>query len=348
MSASAGTGTKARPRGAHLVGSIPLTSADEVFAAVAGTLGKHVRRIPDGETGARRNFIEFQAGVFAGDPAFIRLEDDPSAGASLPQFKLDPEADPDTTTLADLGYAEAAARSYEAFARLKRESLIDEEVRFLVTMPSTRTVMRGFIEEGSRDAVEEIYERALAAELERLLAAIPHEELAFQTDTVFEVGVWDGAFESASGREGALERILAVARLIPAEVEVGFHLCYGDSGHKHFVQPRDTQVLVELSQAILANVGRPVNWLHLPVPRDRDDEAYFTPLEGLELGERTELYLGLVHHTDGAEGTARRIEAASRVRQDFGVATECGFGRRPVEQVDTLLRIHAEVADPVR
>jgi hypothetical protein len=27
---------------------------------------------------------------------------------------------------------------------------------------------------------------------------------------------------------------------VPAEVELGLHLCYGDPGHKHVVEPKDT------------------------------------------------------------------------------------------------------------
>ena len=40
-----------------IVGSVPLADAEAVFRAVAGALGERVRRIPDGETGARINWI---------------------------------------------------------------------------------------------------------------------------------------------------------------------------------------------------------------------------------------------------------------------------------------------------
>jgi hypothetical protein len=33
---------------------------------------------------------------------------------------------------------------------------------------------------------------------------------------------------------------------------------------------------------------------------------------------------------------------AERFVKEFGIATECGFGRRPPETVPELLRIHAE------
>src|SRR2546430_3323840 len=51
---------------------------------------------------------------------------------------------------------------------------------------------------------------------------------------------------------------------------------------------------------------------HLPVPRDRTDPAYYAPLAALRLRPETELYLGLVHATDGVEGSARRMEVARR------------------------------------
>ena len=59
----------------------------------------------------------------------------------------------------------------------------------------------------------------------------------------------------------------------------------------------------------------------------------------------TQLYLGLVHHTDGVEGTRQRMETASHYVSDYGIATECGWGRRPKATLPALLRIHAEAAD---
>src|SRR5262245_54669475 len=41
------------PFGAHLVGSVPLASAEEVFRTLGRDLGDRVRRLPDGETGPR-------------------------------------------------------------------------------------------------------------------------------------------------------------------------------------------------------------------------------------------------------------------------------------------------------
>jgi hypothetical protein len=82
----------------------------------------------------------------------------------------------------------------------------------------------------------------------------------------------------------------------------------------------------------------------MPVPVERDDDAYFEPLEDLALKPATRLYLGLIHDTDGEDGTLRRLETARRHAGDFGIATECGFGRRPPESIAALIDLHARLA----
>jgi len=131
---------------------------------------------------------------------------------------------------------------------------------------------------------------------------------------------------------------------VPAEVALGYHLCYGDRGHKHFVEPKDTANLVEIGNGIAAGLRRSLDWLHLPVPKERDDDAYYAPLARLALPASARLFLGLVHKTDGLEGARRRVAAAERVVTDFGVATECGLGRRPPSTIPDLLALHAQVA----
>lgn len=59
-----------QPCGVHLVGSVPLATAEHVFRAVATALGQHVRRVPDGETGERTAWAAFQLPLLARNPAF--------------------------------------------------------------------------------------------------------------------------------------------------------------------------------------------------------------------------------------------------------------------------------------
>jgi len=109
--------------------------------------------------------------------------------------------------------------------------------------------------------------------------------------------------------------------------------------------PADAGVLAELTRAIVAAARRPLDFIHLPVPRERDDAAYFAPLRGLRLPERTRLYLGLLHHDD-AEGDRRRMDTArAAVGEGFGVATECGWGRGDPARLDGLLESHRRAVD---
>src|SRR5439155_15999924 len=46
-----------RMRHVHLVGSVPLKDARDVFETVSAALGDRLKRIPDGETGERSDWI---------------------------------------------------------------------------------------------------------------------------------------------------------------------------------------------------------------------------------------------------------------------------------------------------
>jgi hypothetical protein len=132
---------------------------------------------------------------------------------------------------------------------------------------------------------------------------------------------------------------------VPADADLGFHLCYGDLDGKHFVEPQDTGKMVELANLIVESAGRSVAFMHMPVPVARDDEPFFAPLRGLKLGADTELYLGLVHASDGVAGTKRRMAAARKYAPEFGIATECGMARaRTPDLVHDLIRVHAGAA----
>ncbi|HSL78444.1 MAG TPA: hypothetical protein VK877_02180, partial [Pseudolabrys sp.] len=118
----------------------------------------------------------------------------------------------------------------------------------------------------------------------------------------------------------------------------------GDSNHRHVVEPTDMGDMVDLANRLCADIKRCIQLIHMPVPRDRSDDRYFEPLVRLRLNPETELSLGLVHFTDGAAGTRKRLAVAERHAKAFSIATECGFGRRDPKTIPELLRIHAEVA----
>ncbi len=309
-----------------------------------------MKRYPDGETGDRGNWVQWQRHLVVDNPQFVLTSDDPlviNHGSTRPYFRVAPGVDPASVTFAPIGYAENARASYPAFLALRDAGVIPPSARFLVALPTPLAFLQVFIDAPDRARVVAAYERRVLAEVAEIAAAIPHRDLAIQWDTVFELLILEGGRESNidDSRAALVARLLACGNAVPADADLGFHLCYGDMNHRHSIEPRDTALMVEIANALTRGLQRKLNYIHMPVPRDRFDDAYFAPLAGLALAPETELYLGLVHMTGGEDGIRRRIAAASRVRPDFGIGTECGFGRRPPETIVPLLHLHAAAAE---
>ncbi|WP_336651484.1 MULTISPECIES: hypothetical protein [unclassified Leucobacter] len=343
------------PQGAHLVGSINCDDAETTMRTAAEHLGDRLKRIPDGEVGERFHWIVFQADRLGAAEGIERVGDAPIPLRMLDmrQVRLAEGVRAADLELPPLGYADAALASYAVFSRLKGEGVIPAATRFQVSLPTPLGVVGSFVWAADRAEFEPVYERALAAELDRMLAAIPHHELAIQWDAALEFAMLEEQ-KSFMGEPyewfddvwaGTSARLARQIDKVPADVEVGVHLCYGDVAEKHFVEPRDTENLVRFANLAVGAAERPLTWLHLPVPIERDDAEYFAALAGLAIPQQTELYLGLVHREDGAEGAERRIAAAQQhVSRSFGVATECGFGRAPEGTTVPLFETHRAVA----
>ena len=131
---------------------------------------------------------------------------------------------------------------------------------------------------------------------------------------------------------------------MPEDVELGYHLCYGSPKDEHLVMPKDTGLLVEIANGLAGRLERRLDFLHLPVPRDRTDADYFAPLRQLALPAAATLYLGLIHHGDH-DGDLARAARAREVVPDFGIASECGWGRTDPELVPGLIAAHRSVME---
>ncbi|HWK78498.1 hypothetical protein [Microbacterium sp.] len=343
-----------QPQGALLVGSVNYDDAETTIRTAASLLRGHLKRIPDGEVGKRFHWIMFQPDVLGQADGIERVGDEPipfPAGLDARPLRIGDGVDAASITLPPLGYADAAIESYRVFTRLRDEGAVPAGIRFQVSLPTPVAIISSFFSGDDRAAIEPVYTTALLDELARILDAIPHQDLAIQWDVASELGI----IERASGYgalmdawwegdpfDGLVARLVALVDAVPEGVEDGIHLCYGDAGEKHFIEPRDAATLVRFANAVIAGASRSLSWLHLPVPIERDDAAYFAALASLT--PVAELYLGLVHREDGIEGAQRRIAAASAVVTSFGVATECGIGRAPDGTTEGILRTHAEVA----
>ncbi|HSB61084.1 MAG TPA: hypothetical protein VLI67_05155 [Vicinamibacteria bacterium] len=351
--------TRSVPAGAeaHLIGSVPLADAEAVFRTVGGALGPCLARLPDGETGERRRWIFFQSVMLREHPA---MEVDPTVPPfalrqwdgkllrEMPLLRFRAGVDPAGVEF-ETGYAAAAAASWETFQRLQKDGAIPATTRFQVCLPTPMASAYMYVSPAARPAYVPTYERALRRDLAAIVAAIPARGLSLQWDVCQEVLVYEGFFADrpADYKDQIVGELARLGDAVPPAVEMGYHLCYGSPADEHLVQPRDTGVMVEIANDVRRRLRRRIDFLHLPVPRDRTDAAYVRPLAGLAGHEDTVLYLGLIHYDDAA-GDRARLAAARAFVPSFGVASECGWGRTDPARVPGLLRSHRAAADLVR
>ncbi|MCC6474888.1 MAG: hypothetical protein IT514_14225 [Burkholderiales bacterium] len=338
----------------HLVGSIPVEDAEAAFRAAGGELGRYLRRIPDGETGKRHLWVgmirallerhpDFE--VDPGTPAFRMKLWNGEVHREIRRLRFKAGVAPDAVRL-DTGYAQMAIESFATFQRLQAAGVLPGGLRFQVAIPTALAPACNYIVPRERKVFAQVLLRHLAEEVAKLAAALPGERLAVQWDVLQEVLLWEGYFEDRPDdyREWTLDTLAAAGNAVPRPVELGYHLCYGSPKDEHLVQPKDARLMVDLVNALLPRLRRPLDFLHLPVPKHRTDDAYYAPLASLGLPPQTQLYLGLVHHGDDA-GNRERLARALRHVALAGVATECGWGRGSPERVPGILQAHRRLLE---
>src|SRR5271166_5579261 len=122
-------------RNIHLVGSVPMASAREVFEKVNAALGARIKRLPDGETGERGDWITWLEPVFAGHPAFaksgqfFRVH---ASGTGRERYALKTGIAAQDVHFDNLFYADIARQAYAEFKRLKDAGTVPAGSRFQV------------------------------------------------------------------------------------------------------------------------------------------------------------------------------------------------------------------------
>jgi hypothetical protein len=337
-----------------LVGSLPADSTEGALRAAADQFGDLVFALPDGETGPRGGWVGYERErLVRPNPGVETVAETPSPTGlprhayETPVFKVRPgvtELHWDSWDRID-----DAIESYQVFRALRADGVIPGGLRFQVGLPFPSSALNGFKADFAADypVAERAFEDLVARELRRLTDAVPPGDLALQWDVCYEVldleGVlaWTapGAWERFAGPVGRL------TRLIPDEVLVGYHLCYGTFPEWPMYEARDLGLLVQLANYAAANSGRAVDWLHLAGPRylRSEDRAFFRPLADLEPGD-ARVFLGIILPVDGIPGVLRRQATAAHYLGAFGTAMYCGFGRQPGRDGAETMRDHRAAA----
>jgi hypothetical protein len=348
------------PSSVHFNGSVNLPDAETVMREISARIPSGVRRMTDGETGERNYWIHFQIQKFVAMPEFELLErvqvyETEDDAPAMPQLQLAADASADSVQWPNLGYADAYIESYELFRGLQDEAIVPGGARFQMQYPTPLAGLAGAFAPEALPTLVASYGAALFADLDRALASIGHDRCAVQWDVAFEFGLLEGGFGPVLPVDQVAPPLIACIDQVPDDVPVGMHLCYGDYGHQHFVQPESLATQVGLVNALSAGARRPLDFVSFTVPQARDDAGYFVPLRDLQAPPETELYFALVpyHPDDQASGTtARQVEhvdgalaqSAAGARA-WGICTECGMGRVAADDVPRLLDLHREILE---
>ena len=330
----------------HLVGSIPLASANDVFDLVGRTLSDCCRRIPDGETGERKNWIGWQLEVFAGQRALIQSDKKDRDYQLHPPFTLRPDYGFEDLDFSDLGFAREAGASFALFEEKQAAGVLPEDSKFLVAMPTPFAPVYSFTAYAIQGQVFPVYESAILSELRAICAMVPPNKLSIQWDVATEMSIFESVYSTpiVDPWTNLMTRLSHLGDSVPKEVDMGYHLCYGSMNNRHWKEPDDLGMCVKVANSLKRTVSRRIDFLHMPVPVDRYEDHYYAPLLDIELDSATEVFLGLLHDTDSANGNLHRLSIASKFLDDFGIAAECGLGRRLPKDVVKIIEHHAEVS----
>jgi hypothetical protein len=219
-------------------------------------------------------------------------------------------------------------------------------MRFQVSLPTPQASGYLYVSGPARETYFGVYERALKSALANIVKAIPAADLSIQWDVCQEVLAFENYFKDRPPhyKKQIFDMLGRLGDAVPAGVEMGYHLCYGSPRDEHLVQPKDSGILVEMMNGIVAATKRPIDFLHIPVPKDRTDDAFSAPLKDFKSRKGMKLYLGLLHHDDDA-GDRKRVEVARRHVAEFGLSAECGWGRTEPGRLPGLLKGHRVAAE---
>lgn len=335
----------------YLTGSVNQPTVEDTFRFVGRRLQPAVIRVPDGEPGDRANWVLTQTAHFLDNPTLGVVETD---GRRL--ARLRPGTGAGDVSFPRFSYQDHAAESYQHFRAARDRGELSADSKFLVSIPTPFNAVNFFVEFDSQVEVAHAYEKPLRDSVEAIQAAIPHEDLVIQWDLPVEDATVEGWFPNPYND---FEEIYAVtarpASWVHDDVELTFHLCYGDSkfgaspfmgdppdelaaarGGRH-VYPRDASTIVEVSNGLSRHVARRIDAIQAATVTTWNRLAHWQPLANLAIEPETEFYLGLVHAEDGAAGARYRAALAAKFLGGFGLSTECGLGRHSAEQLDQVV-----------
>jgi hypothetical protein len=319
-------------------------------------LGPHLGYLPDGETGARRNWVISMIETFRDHPDLqVAKEGDWSDYDKVPRFAIRPGHRLYGAAIG-LGISEAAARALPEYEQQSAAvaAQAGHKPGFQIGIPGD--IDLAIFTFGPAGLIRHLrpFTEALSSTMHATHALAPADVL-FQIEIPAEVVLLarvPGPARPALAKILA-RRVVALAQASPPGARFGLHLCLGDMNHRAFGRIGDAQPLVLLANAIVAAWpdDRPLEYVHAPLAHadnpPTDAAGFYRPLAGLKLPSGARFIAGFAHEDQDA-GTQRRIR--SMIEDALGhqadISTSCGLGRRePAAALAAMDRIALLLAD---
>ena len=339
-------------RQAHLVGSLPGQDAEEAMRGALKRLSPWLTRLPDGETGDRRNWILHIIEGFRSHPDLELVKaGDWSDYDRTPRFRIRKGHRLFGASL-DLGYLTAVESSLPAFDRVRTE-FGHADLSFQVGIPGDFDMAMFTLGPAGALRHRSPFTEATVGQIRRI-GSVLGERAVFQIEIPAELVLL--ARVPARARPAAARliggRVAALAAGAQAGTRFGVHLCLGDMNHRALGRLADARPLVALANAIAAAwpTDRPLEFIHAPLAAADNppslNPSFYAPLAQLSIARGVRFVAGFAHEDQSLED---QLQIRTMVDQEVGrpcdISTACGLGRRDAAAgVAALDRIRALTA----
>src|SRR5260221_1278006 len=187
----------------HFVGSIPLPDSETVFRTLSKAVGRHVVRLPDGETGIRKSWIRFIQDVLAGNSAIEYAKDVPpfrftqwdgKVVREIPRLRVKPGATIDPSTF-QTGYADMAIESWRIFEWLQKAGVIPAHVKFQICIPTPVAPTYNNMVPSDRQKLLAPLTQHFLGEVQKIPNALPNDCIPLQWDVCQKVLTWENYYD---------------------------------------------------------------------------------------------------------------------------------------------------------
>jgi hypothetical protein len=337
-------------RDAHLVGSLPGPTPVAAMTTALDILGPHLRSLPDGETGERRNWIiSIIDGLRAHPDLELTKPGDWSDYDKTPRLRVRKGRKLYGANL-NFGHVAAVRDSFPAFEAV-RAAAGRPDLVFQEGVPGDFDLAMFALGPAGALRHRRPFTEATLAEI-RDVSAITGREAVFQIEVPVELVLLARAPAAIRPRLAQLlaRTVTGLAAGTAEGTRFAVHLCLGDMNNRAFGTMTDVGPLVLLTNAVLAAwpAGRPLEVVHAPFAA-ADHSAttapgFYAPLRDLRLPLHVRFAAGFAHEAQPlADQRTIRTIIEDHLGRQVAIASSCGLGRRTEAAGRAVLERTAEL-----